>query len=61
MEPRLWVGRFFAEFGRLSLRHDHELPFVNRPLVIMVGGVPEAKTCPDLIEPNLRALINAAK
>jgi hypothetical protein len=37
------------------------LPFVNRPLVIMVGGVPEAKTCPDLIEPNLRALINAAK
>ncbi len=28
------TGRFFADFGRLSFRHDHELPFVNRPLVL---------------------------
>jgi hypothetical protein len=37
-------GRFFAEFGRLSYIHDHELPFVNRPLVLdqYVGG--ESKT-----------------
>jgi len=27
-------GRFFADFGRLSHFHDHELPFVNRPLVL---------------------------
>jgi hypothetical protein len=27
-------GRFFAEFGRLSYIHDHELPFVNRPLAL---------------------------
>jgi hypothetical protein len=25
-------GRFFADFGRFSKVHDHELPFVNRPL-----------------------------
>jgi hypothetical protein len=37
-------GRFFGEFGRLSYVHDHELPFVNRPLVLdqYVGG--ESKT-----------------
>jgi hypothetical protein len=37
-------GRFFAEFGRLSYVHDHELPFVNRPLVLdrYIGG--ESKT-----------------
>ncbi len=29
----LKAGRFFGEFGRLSYIHDHELPFVNRPLV----------------------------
>jgi hypothetical protein len=34
------AGRFFGEFGRLAYRHDHELPFVNRPLVLenFVGG-----------------------
>ncbi|MBF0476954.1 MAG: hypothetical protein HQK59_14215 [Deltaproteobacteria bacterium] len=34
------VGRFFGEFGRLSYIHDHELPFVNRPLVLnqYIGG-----------------------
>src|SRR6266446_688365 len=33
-------GRFFADFGRLSHFHDHELPFVNRPVVLdrFVGG-----------------------
>lgn len=33
-------GRFFADFGRLSKFHDHDLPFVNRPLVLdqYVGG-----------------------
>jgi hypothetical protein len=37
-------GRFFGEFGRLSYIHDHELPFVNRPLALdkYVGG--ESKT-----------------
>jgi len=37
-------GQFFGEFGRLSYIHDHELPFVNRPLVLdqYVGG--ESKT-----------------
>jgi len=30
----LKAGRFFGEFGRLSYVHDHELPFVNRPLVL---------------------------
>jgi hypothetical protein len=34
------AGRFFAEFGRLSYIHDHELPFVFRPLVLdaYIGG-----------------------
>jgi len=34
------AGRFFGEFGRLSYIHDHELPFVNRPLALeeYVGG-----------------------
>jgi len=38
------VGRFFGEFGRLGYIHDHELPFVNRPLVLdqYMGG--ETKT-----------------
>jgi hypothetical protein len=33
-------GRFFAEIGRLGNIHDHELPFVNRPLALAqyVGG-----------------------
>jgi len=33
-------GRFFADFGRLSHFHDHELPFVNRPVVLdrFIGG-----------------------
>src|SRR5207249_7182473 len=33
-------GRFFADFGRLSTFHDHDLPFVNRPVVLdrFVGG-----------------------
>lgn len=33
-------GRFFGEFGRLSYIHDHELPFVNRPVVLdqYIGG-----------------------
>ena len=37
-------GRFFGEFGRLGYIHDHELPFVNRPLVLAqyIGG--EART-----------------
>ena len=36
----LTAGRFFGEFGRLSDIHDHELPFVNRPLVLdrYIGG-----------------------
>jgi len=36
----LKVGRFFGEFGRLAYIHDHELPFVNRPLVLdeYIGG-----------------------
>ena len=34
------AGRFFGEFGRLSYIHDHELPFVFRPLVLdsFIGG-----------------------
>jgi hypothetical protein len=38
------VGRFFGEFGRLASRHQHELPFVERPLVLedYIGG--ESKT-----------------
>jgi hypothetical protein len=37
-------GRFFAEFGRLAYIHDHELPFVWRPLALdqYIGG--EART-----------------
>jgi len=33
-------GRFFADFGRLSTFHDHDLPFVNRPVVLdkYIGG-----------------------
>jgi hypothetical protein len=33
-------GRFLADFGRFPKIHEHELPFVNQPLVIerMVGG-----------------------
>jgi hypothetical protein len=33
-------GRFFAEFGRLSKFHDHDLPFVNRPVALdrFIGG-----------------------
>jgi hypothetical protein len=33
-------GRFFADYGRLSKFHDHDLPFVNRPTVLdtYVGG-----------------------
>jgi len=33
-------GRFFAEFGRLSKFHDHDLPFVNRPVALdrFMGG-----------------------
>ena len=40
----LTAGRFFGEFGRLSYIHDHELPFVNRPVVLdkYIGG--ESKT-----------------
>src|SRR2546422_1887871 len=40
----LKAGRFFGEFGRLGYIHDHELPFVNRPLVLdqYIGG--ETKT-----------------
>ncbi len=36
----LKAGRYFAEFGKLSYIHDHELPFVNRPLALeqYVGG-----------------------
>jgi hypothetical protein len=36
----LTAGRFFGEFGKLSNIHDHELPFVNRPLALdeYVGG-----------------------
>ena len=37
-------GRFFAEFGRLSTFHDHDLPFVNRPMVLdqYIGGESQA-------------------
>src|SRR2546426_4188173 len=40
----LKAGRFFGEFGRLGYIHDHELPFVNRPLALdqYMGG--ETKT-----------------
>lgn len=37
-------GRLFADFGRLSKFHDHDLPFVNRPMVLdrYVGGESQA-------------------
>src|SRR5437899_1060894 len=37
-------GRFFADFGVLPHRHDHDLPFVDRPpsIATFVGG--EAQT-----------------
>ncbi|MEO8602642.1 MAG: hypothetical protein ABI629_08705, partial [bacterium] len=37
-------GRFFADFGRLSKFHDHDLPFVDRPIVLdeYVGGESQA-------------------
>src|SRR5437870_1968064 len=37
-------GRFFADFGRFSKIHDHELPFVNRPLSMdrVIGGESQA-------------------
>jgi hypothetical protein len=37
-------GRFFADFGRLSKFHDHDLPFVNRPVVLdrFIGGESQA-------------------
>jgi hypothetical protein len=37
-------GRFFADFGRFPKVHDHELPFVNRPLSIErpIGGESQA-------------------
>ena len=40
----LTAGQFFGEYGRLSYIHDHELPFVNRPMVLdqYIGG--ESKT-----------------
>jgi len=36
----LKAGRFFGEFGKLAYIHDHELPFVNRPLALdqYIGG-----------------------
>jgi hypothetical protein len=49
-------GRFFAEFGRLSTFHDHDLPFVNRPLVLdqYIGGESQA----DGVEVNWLAPID---
>ena len=37
-------GRFFADFGRLARFHDHDLPFVNRPVSVdrFVGGESQA-------------------
>jgi hypothetical protein len=37
-------GRFFADFGRLSKFHDHDLPFVNRPIPLdrFIGGESQA-------------------
>jgi hypothetical protein len=37
-------GRFFADFGRLAKFHDHDLPFVNRPVSVdrFVGGESQA-------------------
>jgi hypothetical protein len=44
------AGRFFAEFGRLAYVHEHDLPFVNRPIVLdeYLGG--ESRT--DGVEVN---------
>ncbi|HVP90051.1 MAG TPA: hypothetical protein VMS75_02420 [Terriglobales bacterium] len=52
----LTAGRFFAEFGRLADIHDHELPFVNRPLALdaYIGG--ESKT--DGLQVNWLAPVN---
>jgi hypothetical protein len=40
LEPGAEGRRFFGEFGKLSYIHDHELPFVNRPLALdqYIGG-----------------------
>jgi hypothetical protein len=37
-------GRFLADFGRFPKVHEHELPFVNEPLVVerMIGGETQA-------------------
>ena len=37
-------GRFLADFGRFPKIHEHELPFVNEPLVVqrMIGGETQA-------------------
>ena len=37
-------GRFFADFGRLAKFHEHDLPFVNRPVSVdrFVGGESQA-------------------
>jgi len=37
-------GRFFADFGRLSKFHDHDLLFVNRPIALdrFIGGESQA-------------------
>ena len=40
----LKAGLFFGEFGRLAYIHDHELPFVNRPLVLDQYISGESKT-----------------
>jgi hypothetical protein len=41
---KLTGGRFFADFGRLSKFHGHDLPFVNRPEALerFVGGEAQA-------------------
>lgn len=38
------AGRFFADFGRLSSRHNHELPFVLRPLALESFVLGESQT-----------------
>lgn len=40
----LQAGRFFGEFGRLSSFHDHDLPFVLRPIVLMDFVYGESQT-----------------
>lgn len=40
----LTAGQFFGEYGRLSYIHDHELPFVNRPMVLEQYIDGESKT-----------------